>query len=637
MKKASDILQQYWHYDAFRGEQAAIIEAVLSQKNVLALLPTGGGKSICFQVPAMVMDGLCLVISPLIALMNDQVENLKKRGIAAATINSTLSFKEVEFILNNATTGIYKFLYVSPERLESRIFLAYLPQLSINLIAVDEAHCISQWGYDFRPSYLRIQSIKKQLPKIPIIALTASATPIVQTDIIEKLQLHDVAIFKQSFEKPNLSFSSIFAESKINKLVNILQKVKGSSIVYCNSRKHTKEVAVMLQQSGILADYYHAGLLQEERTMKQHHWIEDKIRVIVCTNAFGMGIDKPNVRTVIHYDVPDCLENYYQEAGRAGRDGQLAFAVLLYNSMDIASLQELPNIRFPSIATIQQVYQSLADFLQIPVGIGEGIYYEFDVFTFIKNFKLDLILTINTLKVLEQEGLLFFTESVFIPSKIQFTTDKNTLEYFEKNYPQFDPIIKCLLRSYTGIFDHLTTVFERQIAKSLKTDVQVVKDQLLQLSSLKIIEYIPQKDTPQIYFATNRAAAKYLHIHQENYFARRKAFEQRVNAMLEYIRLNNDCRSVLLASYFGDNQVKNCGICDNCLAKKKTPLNPEEILQLEHLIVDIVSKFPHIYLEELLEKIVCFTKEKKWRVIQLLEEEKKIIIGINQQVQILSS
>ena len=420
----------------------------------------------------MMLDGLCLVISPLIALMRDQVNSLNNKGIPAAALHSGLTFFEVKKTLRDAADGQYKFLYCSPERLESKLFLDYIPVLPISLLVIDEAHCISQWGYDFRPPYLRIAATRKQLQGIPLIALTASATPLVQNDIVQKLELKKTAVFRQSFERPNLSYSNFLTDSKINKILDILNKVPGSSIVYCNNRKQTKKIAEALLLQGIAADYYHAGLTQPVREMKQEAWIGNKVRTMVCTNAFGMGIDKPDVRVVIHHDVTECLENYYQEAGRAGRDGKKAYAVLLYQQKDLADLLSNTLKKFPAIKVIKQVYQAIADYLQIPVGNGEGIYYDFDLAAFTKHFKLEAILVINVLKVLEQEDHISFAENIFLPSQISFATNKEGLSLFEKEYPLLEPVIKALLRTYEGIIDNRVSVYENQIGKicRLKAD-----------------------------------------------------------------------------------------------------------------------------------------------------------------------
>lgn len=442
-------------------------------------MPTGGGKSLCYQVPALAKEGMCLVISPLIALMKDQVENVRKRGSTAFAIFSGMSRKEIMNTLKVACNSNCKFLYVSPERLETALFKEYLPGMDINLIAVDEAHCISQWGYDFRPPYLRIAALREELPDVPVLALTASATYEVQQDICDKLShkkasqisASDWKIFRQSFERPNLSYSVFEVDSKINKVIEVLTKVSGSAIVYCKSRKRTKEISELLQLQNISTDYYHAGLAQEERNRKQEEWIQNKTRVIVCTNAFGMGIDKPDVRSVIHADVPDCLENYYQEAGRAGRDSKKSYSVLLYDEKDIHELEELTTQRFPPLSEIRNVYQAVSNYLQIATDSGQGESYDFDIADFLKKFKLNSHTTLFSLKALEQEGWLAFNEQIFIPSKAQFITDKAQLYEFEKLHPQLEPVIKSLLRAYEGIFDHQVPISELILAGLLKKNV----------------------------------------------------------------------------------------------------------------------------------------------------------------------
>ena len=439
-----EVLVKYWGYPAFRPLQEEIISAVLSGKDTLAILPTGGGKSVCFQVPALVMDGLCLVVSPLIALMQDQLNQLIKKGIPAESIYTGMSVPAIKTILHKAAAGELKFLYVSPERLETRLFNEYLPYLPIRLIAVDEAHCISQWGYDFRPAYLNISEIRKLKPAVPMLALTASATAEVLQDIIQKLNLHDAGIFRQSFERPNLSYSVFQVESRTSRLVQILQKVPGTAIVYCKTRKKTREYAALLEAHKIQAACYHAGLSQEERKLRQENWILNKVRVMVCTNAFGMGIDKPDVRLVIHTDPTDCLENYYQEAGRAGRDGKKSYAVLLYHKGDLDDLQQLPEQRYPSMDIIRKVYQSLANYLQLPSGIGEDVSYAFDVHDFIKKFNLPLLQVIYAMQAMQQASILAYHEQIFIPSTVQFMTNKEDLESFEEMQGKFTELIKTL-------------------------------------------------------------------------------------------------------------------------------------------------------------------------------------------------
>ena len=604
--------------------QEEIIQSVLDGNDTLALLPTGGGKSICFQVPALMKEGLCLVISPLIALMRDQVDGLTEKGISAVAIHSGLSYYEVRTILQQATHGDFQFLYLSPERIESALFTEYLPALNIRLLVVDEAHCISQWGYDFRPPYLRIAGLRKELPGIPVIALTASATPLVQKDIIGKLAFGKEKIFRQSFERPNLSYSVFCVDSKVNKLLDILKKVPGSSIVYCNSRKQTKELAQLISLQNMKADFFHAGLAQEIRNNKQEAWINNHTRVMVCTNAFGMGIDKPDVRSVIHYDIPDCVENYYQEAGRAGRDGKKSFAVLLYHVQNLSALAELPDQRFPPITVIKNVYQALADYLQVPVGTGEGQYFDFDLQRFVKNFSLDPIQVINTLKVLEQEGHLGFSESIFLPSQVNFSITKDILNQFEESHPQSATLIKCLLRTYQGIFDNRVSVYEKQLARLCRLTVEAVIQQLQLLHSFGIIEYLPQKDTPQIHYLLNRAPARYLQINQDQYLERKKLYTARVEKMQQYIQLDNDCRSTYIGRYFGDEKLKDCGICDNCLTKKRKTLSAQEFQQIEQKIYGVLAS--HRQLDELFHQLPSISKEKIWVVLDYLQGEALLMI-----------
>lgn len=612
--------------------QEEIITAVLEGKDTLALLPTGGGKSICFQVPALMMEGVCLVISPLIALMKDQAENLIKKGISAVSIHSGLTYYDVKIILQDAIEGDYQLIYLSPERLETKLFKDYLPYLKISLLVVDEAHCVSQWGYDFRPPYLRIAQIRELLPDTPMIALTASATPAVQKDIIAKLALKDAAIFKQSFEKPNLSYSVFQVDSKINKLIEVLQSVPGSSIVYCNSRRQTKDVAELLSLQNISADYYHAGLSSEERNDKQEAWINNKIRVIACTNAFGLGIDKPDVRSVIHYDAPECLENYYQEAGRAGRDGQKAYAVLLYHPSDLIALEAMPGKRYPPIATIKKIYQDIANFLQLPVGVGEEQYFDFDLSEFVKNFKLDAYLVTNVLKILEQEGHCSLSENIFLPSRIQFTTNKEDLYAFEATYPAFELLLKTLLRTYEGIIDNKVAIFEKQLSRILRIPVDELVQQLKKIQAYGIIEYLPQKETPQIHFLLNRAPAEYLYIDQDKYLERKKQYQIRLDAFLNYVQLKENCRSNAITRYFGEPTAKPCGICDNCLARKKKELSPAEFRAIEKKIFPMLAK--GISVTDLIESCHPYPSEKIWVVLKFMESEQSIHIDEKGMVSI---
>jgi len=617
------ILKDYWGYDSFRPLQQDVIESILANRDTLALMPTGGGKSLCYQVPALAKDGLCLVISPLIALMKDQVENLRKKNITAFAIYSGMSRAEVINALKVVTNSNCKFLYVSPERLETNLFKEYLPGMNINLVAVDEAHCISQWGYDFRPPYLRIAVLREEIKDIPVLALTASATKEVQDDICEKLQFKDKNIFRQSFERKNLSYSVFKVDSKINKIIEILNKVPGSSIVYCKSRKRTKEIAELLQLQNIIADFYHAGLPQEERNKRQEDWIKNKTRVIVCTNAFGMGIDKPDVRSVVHADIPDCLENYYQEAGRAGRDGKKSFAVLLYDDKDITELEGLATIRYPLLDDIKKVYQSVANYLQIPAGTGEGNYFDFDINDFVKKFKLNTQTAVYALKALEQDNWLALNEQVFLPSKIRFTTSKEALYDFEKAHPELEPAIKALLRGYEGVFDFPTSISEMALIRLVKKDVEEIKKDLYQLHQFGIVQYEPQKDSPQLYFLRNRVKVEDLLVNMDLYHKRKEKFAARVKVITQYVQELVTCRSKMIGTYFGDNKLHNCKVCDNCLRQKKVHIDEKEFEKISSRIQTVLAPQP-LPSKELLDQLGTIKKEKAWKVIEFLQAENKL-------------
>ena len=627
MSSIHSIVKEYWGYDTFRPLQAEIITAVLEGKDVLALLPTGGGKSICFQVPTLAKDGICLVISPLIALIKDQVENLKNKGINTLAIYSGMPFLEIKKTLQNAAYGNYKFLYVSPERLETALFLDYLPALNINLIAVDEAHCISQWGYDFRPAYLNIAKIREQIPTVPVLALTASATKNVQEDICEKLLFTNAAqSFQQSFARPNLSYSIFNVASKQTKLLSILKNVSGSGIVYCKSRKHTKEIADLLKLHALNADFYHAGLSNDERNTKQENWIKNKTRIICCTNAFGMGIDKPDVRVVVHYDVPDCLENYYQEAGRCGRDGKRAYAVLLYNDKEITTLLQQPTIKFPDEDTVKNVYIHLMNHLQVPSGIGEGQSFDFDLSTFSALFKIDILTATYCIKILEQENVLSCPETFFNPSTLVFATDKNSLEDFEKTNPVFEPLIKWLLRSYEGIFDFPSTIYETQLAKFIKMDVSTVKKQLVHLHQNRLIVYTPQKDKPQIYLVQNRMYNDSFKLNLVDYFIRKTNYENRVAAILNYIENTIDCRSKLIGRYFNDTLITNCQICDNCINTNADELSPEDVEKITRELLSL-AKTTSVTIKNIRMLLPIYKKNQLWKVLRFLQKEEQLTIS----------
>ncbi len=628
------VLKKYWGYDAFKPLQGKIIHSVLTGHDTLALMPTGGGKSICYQVPAMMKEGLCLVISPLIALMKDQVANLKQKNIAALSIYSGMSFIEVKKTLKNAAYGNFKFLYVSPERLETEVFLEYFNAININLVAIDEAHCISQWGYDFRPPYLRIAAIRESLNNVPFLALTASATRKVQNDICDKLAFKTgYKKFQQSFERSNLSYSVFNPSSKQNKLIEILKKVNGSGIVYCKSRKRTREIEELLHAQGINASHYHAGLSNELRNARQEDWINNKTRVMACTNAFGMGIDKPDVRTVVHYDVPDALENYYQEAGRAGRDGRKAYAVLFFNEQEIVDLKKQSAIRFPDVLTIKNVYSSLVNYLQLPSGSGEGLLFDFDINDFVKKFKLDAFVVNSVLKILEQEELISYSELFFQPSIVVFTTEKTTLELFEKTHPQYDAVIKGLLRSYEGIFDHPSAINENNLAKFISMKKEKLIDDLFEIKRLGVLDYTPQKDNPQIKFLQNRVNSADLIINEKNISKRKDAFEKRLHAILEYAKNQYACRSKMIAAYFNDVSIPRCGICDNCIHEKNIVITNIEFEKIQEEIKNYIS-VRVANSKQLIEALKDFNEKKILKVLHFLQDENVVSITQDGLIQI---
>lgn len=622
-RSAREILKQYWNYESFRPGQEDIVHSVLSGKDVLALMPTGAGKSICFQVPALAKEGICLVVSPLIALMKDQVQHLRSKGITAFAIYSGMSRKDVIATFKLAITGNCKFLYVSPERLETDLFREFLPVMDVNLIAVDEAHCISQWGYDFRPPYLRIAALRDELPGVPVLALTASATKEIRADICIRLKLNQPEIFTQTFLRPNLSFSALKTTSIFNSLTGILRKQEGSAIVYSRNRRRTKEISDLLNMHGLSADYYHAGLGQEQRSEKQDRWRRNDLRIMVCTNAFGMGIDKPDVRLVLHTDVPDCLESYYQEAGRAGRDGKKAFAILLYNDQMLEDLEESHKIQYPPLKFIREVYQGVANYLQVPLGTV-GVYYPFDFPDFLKRFSLDAKRTNAALQMLGQEDLLSLNETVFKPATACFICEKEALYAFENENPALEPLIKTLLRTYSGIYDQPVSIREKQLAFLLKWPPEQVLKGLYELQRFQIIEYIPQKEEPQIYFNQPRRKAADVQIDQKAYQFRKEQFIRRAKAMLGYIATPN-CRSTYIARYFGEASPEDCRICDRCLRNKQPKLSAGQFALIYRIVVertrelsipaaDLFDHFPEIHSGQLRKVIDFIQAENKLTV-----------------------
>lgn len=623
-----NILSQYWGYNNFRPLQEEIIQSVLNGKDTLALLPTGGGKSVCYQVPALATEGLCIVVSPLIALMKDQSDQLQKKSIPTLMLFSGLKRYETENVLKQACSDKYKFLFVSPERLETELFLEYLPAMNINLLAVDEAHCISQWGYDFRPPYLRIAALREHLPGVPVLALTASATPDVQTDICDKLKFSTPNIFKSSFSRPELEYYVIKSDTKINTTIAILKKTPGSAIVYCGSRRKTREVSDLLNMQGIVAGYYHAGLAHDDRNKRQQQWIDGALRVMVCTNAFGMGIDKPDVRTVIHYDAPDAPEHYYQEAGRAGRDRKTSRAVLLYQPQDIDGLRNSVAIKFPPEEEIREVYLSIANYLQLPAGNGAGNYFEFDLDDFTKKFNHPVLLTANVLRILSQEEYLSYNESVMLPSTVMVTANREALNELEKTQPALDPLIKTMLRTYAGILDQPVFVFEKKLAWALHLEAAQVIEQLHRLSSLNILIYNPVKDKPQLFFLRNRVTGEDFSINREFYEQRKKKYEERLEAMIDYIQNETgDCRSRLLCAYFGDEQEADCGVCDTCRKKSIPKTTMASFDELYGQVLGYLQTHPGSSMQEIKDAFGSTPPEKISEVLHMMVSEEKVTLN----------
>lgn len=587
MQDSLSILKKYWGHAQFRALQPEIIDSVVAGHDTLALLPTGGGKSICFQVPGLQLEGLCIVISPLIALMKDQVENLKSRGIHAVAIHSAMSREEIDIHLNNCIYGDVKFLYLSPERLHTEIFIERVKQMNVGLIAVDEAHCISQWGYDFRPSYLQIAKLRDLLPAVRMIALTASATPQVKDDIVDKLRFKKgFQVYQKTFARENLSFVVRKTENKDRKLMEVLQKVPGPVIIYSRSRKGTQELAGELNKKGVSATFYHAGLTFEQRTDHQEQWIKNKKRVMVATNAFGMGIDKPDVRIVAHLDLPENLESYYQEAGRAGRDGKQAYAVVIYHDADVATLQTKTKQSQPSVIVLKKTYQALANFYQLAMGSGEGESFDFELYDFCDRFALQPTLTYNALRKLEEEGLIEFNESFYSPSVVHISMDKARLYEFQVANEQFDPLIKMLLRLYGGqLYNDFTKISEPYLAKGLKIKTSELIGALRHLHELKIIVYKPAKEKPQITFVLPRQDAEKLPLDVKRLEERKALIESKMKAMSTYVTSVHRCRMHMIQEYFGEETFQTCGKCDVCIEQKRK----ENTVQLQSLRGEILT------------------------------------------------
>lgn len=614
-----EILKKYWSYSSFREKQGEIIDSVLEGNDTLALLPTGGGKSICFQVPALCVDGLCIVVSPLIALMKDQVQQLQSRGIAARAIYSGMTSKEIDIALDNCIYGGTKFLYVSPERLKTRIFQERVANMQVVMVAVDEAHCISQWGYDFRPSYLEIADFLETVPEANRIALTATATKEVKADILEKLNMKDARVFQKSFARSNLSYSVFQLEKKEQKLLDVLSKVDGTGIVYVRTRRRTQEVAGFLKSNGILADYYHAGLPGEERAKKQDDWINNKIRVIVSTNAFGMGIDKPDVRSVVHLDVPDSLEAYYQEAGRAGRDEKIAYGVILFTRKDIADLMERAEDREVSKEYIRQVYQSLANYFKIAAGSHAFESLPFDITDFCNTFDVKPMEVLKALRALSEAGVLSMSEAVFQRSRLHFPISKEELYKYEVANAKFEPAIKTAMRLYGGeLFQDFLQIKEADIARLAKLDKNEVIRHLEYLNEQGVVAYKKFSDAPSITFLVPRMVARELPIDQKLIDFRKKTAIEKAKKMREYLETNSRCRTRIFQEYFDEQTLENCGVCDYCLERKKQMVG----LPIKEVLAEL-EKGP-VLIGDLYKTIKSYRQEKILDAVRMLIEDGKV-------------
>jgi ATP-dependent DNA helicase RecQ len=586
-----DILRTYWGYEQFRPLQEDIIRSVLAGQDTLALLPTGGGKSICFQVPAMAQEGVCLVITPLIALMKDQVEQLKRRGIPAVAIFSGMNRREIDIAFDNCVYGNIKFLYLSPERLQTELFQERVKRMKVGLLAVDEAHCISQWGYDFRPPYLQLAELRETLPDVPVLALTATATEQVRLDIQEKLAFKKQNVFVKSFARANLSYSCLYTEDKIGRLLEILQRMQGQSIVYVRSRRQTVEIARFLQSRRISAAAYHAGLKFEERNKVQQAWIDDRVRVIVATNAFGMGIDKPDVRLVVHLDLPESLEAYYQEAGRAGRDEKYAYATLLYGPSDTQDLLKKVTEAHPPVEFIRRVYQCLANYYQIAVGSGLLSNFDFDLATFAKNYKLSALEAHHAIKRLEGEGYVQLNEAYYSPSRLYLLLDNMALYEFQVKNAEHDALLRMILRVYGGeAFTAFVKLSERKLAEQLKKPEQEVRRKLEYLHKLQVLVYEPQHDAPQLVFTAPRLDAANLPLDKKKLDKLRNRALEQAREMAHYVESSDRCRTQLLLAYFGEVYDKSCRICDYCLAQRKKARESEEWDKLRKQVLEQLQK-----------------------------------------------
>ncbi|GAA4806175.1 ATP-dependent DNA helicase RecQ [Olivibacter ginsenosidimutans] len=622
-----EILQHYWRYSHFRPLQEEVIEQVLAGEDTLALMPTGGGKSLCFQVPAMAMDGICIVVTPLIALMKDQVEHLHAKGIEAVAIFSGMTKREVDIALDNCIYGKIKFLYLSPERLMNELVRERIRYMKVNLFAVDEAHCISQWGYDFRPPYLHVVTLRELHPQVPFLALTATATLKVMVDIQEKLQFRlrsdqRSAVFVKSFFRPNLAYLVLEEVHKTRRLLGIIKKTGGSGIVYVRNRRETQELTRFLLSEGVKADFYHAGLTTPERSKKQEDWKKNRIQVIVATNAFGMGIDKSDVRFVVHMDLPDSLEAYYQEAGRAGRDEKSAYAVLLFNEADKLRLLKNLELSFPTVKEITQIYYHLGNYFQLAYGAGQNLSFDFDLADFCHRYQLEPLKTISALKFLERDEWLTVSESVYIPSRLRFEVSAQDLYSFQVAHANLDGFIKTILRAYGGAFDYYTPFREADLARKAALSMADTLNCLQQLERYQIITYIPQTDKPQLQFLRPRSDSQHLSVNRQHILERKQIVTEQVEALLNYLK-PDDCRSRKLLAYFGEQQKQLCGICDYCLRQNKKSRLQESA---NKIIAELTAALAHapLSLDDLVACLQTGDEQERISVIRDLVDSGKL-------------
>jgi ATP-dependent DNA helicase RecQ len=625
-----EILLKYWGFDRFRPLQENIIHSVAAGNDTLGLMPTGGGKSITFQVYSLSAEGMCLVVTPLIALMNDQVENLRAKGIKALAIYSGMSAREIDIACNNAVYGDYKFLYVSPERLLSAVFLEFLIRFNLNLIAVDEAHCISQWGYDFRPSYLQISKIRAHFPKVPLLALTATATEEVIEDIQDKLLFPKRNLLKKSFARENLTYLVRTREDKLGYLLETVSKSKGSGIIYVRSRKKCREISDMLRQQNVLSDFYHAGLDPLLRKEKQNKWMKGASRVIVATNAFGMGIDKPDVRFVVHLDLPDSLEAYFQEAGRAGRDGERSVALMLFNGTDKRRLHKMVTDAFPAIERIRSVYQALCDFLQIAVGTGKNGFYTFQPEDFSRRFNFPSTTVFHSLKLLEREGYLEYTEDLDSSSRLYFLAHREELYRIETGSKTLEQLVGMLLRSYTGLFNDYVRIDEALISRRLNMTPDELYQNLKYLSQQKIIHYIPRRNAPVVQFLTERLEHSRIRLSAVNYQDRKANYQNRVDSVIDYALSSGVCRSARLLAYFGERESNACGQCDVCKGEHKSGISNYEFESISLKIKKLLQDIPM----DIKELITHFDENEKavLKVARWLLDQQTIITNDSNQL-----